>query len=104
VPEVNAAPAVVVVDLLAPTLPGVCPVRNLARHDTGEYLIELGFADEERIVFMRDFSVLLMEVQGNPVAQFHDDEGAERYGRIEAENLREKARCLPLVPAPGAGV
>ena len=75
-------------------------MRNLACHDASEYFVKLSFADEKRIVLVRDFSFLLMEVQGHTVAQFYDEERTKLSRRLETENLSEKAGRFLLVPAP----
>ena len=48
--EVDAAAAIVVVDLALLTLAGVGPEVEAAGLDAGEDLVEFGFAHQERIV------------------------------------------------------
>src|SRR5258708_35063527 len=61
--QVQAAAAVPGVDLLAPGLAGVCPVRQGPFPDAAEGGVEVFLVDQERVVLGSDLPARLAEVQ-----------------------------------------
>jgi hypothetical protein len=61
--EVHAAAAVVVIDHTRSAQHRISPVVELACDDALEDLVELGFADEERVVLCGDVTVDLVIVE-----------------------------------------
>src|SRR3546814_20670852 len=55
--EIEAAAAVVAIDLSRLRLPGIGPVGKLPVADPTEYPVEFGFADQEGVVLWRHFAL-----------------------------------------------
>src|SRR6266498_4093900 len=94
---VDAPPSVVRVVLTKPLPPRVGPVRQPAIPYPAEDLVEVGFADQERIVLRIDRAVIIGEVEGHLVVDLHDEEGAVGRRLTDAENLGEERRRFALV-------
>jgi hypothetical protein len=94
---VDAAAAVVGVDLTRVLLEGIGPVRQPARPDPAEDLVELLLGDEERVVPGRHHGVV-EEVQRDLVGQLDDGERAEVHRWRQPEELgQEGGRGVPVV-------
>src|SRR5258708_5342424 len=89
--EVNAAAAVVVVDLALLLLHRIGPVVDALLLDAAEDLVELLLADEERVVLLLDLVVGVAEIERHAVGE-HDREEvrAERFRRRQAEEPGEE--------------
>ena len=102
--EIDAAAAVVAVDLAGLLLAGVGPVVELAFLQAGEDAVEVLFADQEGVVLPRDLAIDPVEVERDAVVEFDDQERPEARRLRPPENLgQESCRCLP-VAAPDDGV
>src|SRR6266568_5097674 len=102
--EVDAATAVVAVDLAGPGPAGVRPVRHVAPGDPPEDHVELVLADQERVVLGRDLSVGLVEVERDAVVRRRDQEPPEPGRGGQAEDLGEERGQPLLVTARDDGV
>jgi len=89
--EIESAPIIPSVDLIALTTAGVGPVRQAAITNSGEDLIELSLAHEKRIVLRDDLTVSLHIVQRR-IANLYRREGAEQNRRRKPQNFREEQR------------
>src|SRR5215813_13444570 len=96
--EIDAASAVIVVDLPRPGPAGIGPVRHAAPGDAAEYDVEIFLADQERIVLDGDVAVGLGEVEGHAVVRSDDEEPPESRRGRQAEYLSEET-CRPLLIA-----
>src|SRR5262249_39153249 len=74
--EVDAASAVVTVDLARLGLRRVSPVGVALLFDAGEDLVELGLAHEERVVLRPDLGLLVHEIDVDAVCRGDDLKGA----------------------------
>src|SRR5262249_9097132 len=88
--EVDAASAVIVVDLPPPLPAGIGPVRAPALGDPAEDDVEVFLADQERIVLGSDVAVGLGEVEGHAVVRSDDEEMAEPRRGGQAQYLGQE--------------
>jgi hypothetical protein len=102
--EIEAAAAVVGVDLLWSGLGGIGPVVEAARRHAGEDRVEIRFTDEKGIVLQRRLAVLLVKVERGAVVQGDHHERPEADGRRPPQDIGQKACRLLLVAAPDDGV
>ena len=102
--EIAAAPAIVAVDLARLALAGVRPVGELALLDPREDRVELGIADQERVVLRRDLAVRRDEVEVRAVPGCDHIEGSPVNRRRQAEHLGEELRRRPRIACRQDGV
>src|SRR6185503_3573836 len=102
--EVDAAPAIIAVDLASAMLGGVGPVFEAAAADARKDLIKIFFADKEGVVLNADVAILLIKIQRYAVVELDDEKRSERLCWRQPQNLREKSGRLLLVAAPDDGV
>jgi len=76
------------------------PVVEPTGKDAPEDLVEVVFADQERVVLLRDFAVHLMEIERDAVVHLDDEERLEDGCRGPAKDLCEKGGRPLLVTAP----
>src|SRR5262249_22686306 len=72
--EVHAAAAVVAIDLAGPALHRVGPVLEAALSDAAVHVVEVVFADQERVVLVCDLAVRVVEVERHVVVDVDDVE------------------------------
>jgi hypothetical protein len=98
--EVDAAAAVVVIDLTRSALARVGPMVEAAFDDPAEDLVELVLSDQERVVLRGNRVIGLVVVEREAVVDVNDEEGTEASRSREAQDLGEKGRRPLLVAAP----
>ncbi len=98
--EVDAAAAIVPADLAGAVSVGIGPVLKTSITDSGEDLVELFFADQERVVLGGNLAVVIVEVDGDIVVERDDEHRPERSGARQTEYFSEKGGRLLLVSAP----
>jgi hypothetical protein len=89
---IDAASAVVRVELTRPALAGVSPIRQVSASDSVEDLVELGFTDQESVVLRVGRAVVVGVVEGHVVVHLHDQERTVRRRLRKAQNLGEECR------------
>src|SRR5258705_1406055 len=97
--EVDAATAVVVVDLAGPAAPRIRPMLQTALLDASVDPVEIVLGHQERIVLRADLLVLshLRVVEAGTVVESYRKEVTEFLGAWQAEELREEVgRFLPV--------
>ena len=72
--EIHPAAAVVAVDLARLALARVGPVFEPSLANAAEDLVEFFFTNQESVVPRRDLAINLVELEGNAVAEFNDEE------------------------------
>ena len=72
--EVDAASAIIAVDLAAALLNGVSPILDPALADAAEDLVEIVLADQEGVVLWSDLAFGLKKVERYAVVEFHYEE------------------------------
>src|SRR5512142_3095409 len=87
-----------------PPLARVCPIRQVSVMDPAEDLIELGFADQERVVLRMGRAMVVGEVEGHVVAELHDKERPVRGRLLQPEEVDQELRELLLVAYSDDGV
>src|SRR5262245_30462416 len=90
--EVHAASAEVVIDRAGLALRGIGPVREPARANAAEDRVELGLADQKRVVIRLDLLLALHEVEAHAVVGGDHGEVAEARRSRKSENLAQKLR------------
>ena len=95
--EVDAAPAVVGVDLAGQSLLGVGPVNHAVPPDALHDRVERFVVDEERVVVAGEVNAGFREVQQPPVTQPDLDEEPRLGGIIQPEDTGEELRRGALV-------
>ena len=60
--EIDAASAIVVIDLARPGLRGIGPIGEPFLLYASEYLIELGVADQKRVMLGSDLAALFQKI------------------------------------------
>src|SRR5205809_5713704 len=95
--EIDAVAAVVPADFAGALSIGIGPVLEPSIPDAGEDLVELFFANQEGVVLGGNLSVVIVEVDGNVVAERDDKHRPERRGIRQAEDFSEKGCRLLLV-------
>ncbi len=65
---------------------------TLARRDATEYLVQLFFAHQERVVLDDELLVRLDEVQRDTIVESHPVEGAEPDRRAEPQQFGQEGR------------
>src|ERR1700739_2571348 len=83
---------------------GIGPVGQVLLAEAVEGGVELGLADQERVVLRGDRAGGLGEIEGDVVVRFDDQEVAEAGGRGQAQDLAEERRRAFLVTARDDGV
>src|SRR5215213_576701 len=94
---VDAAAAVIGIDLALGTSERVRPVDHAAFADSTKNLVEPVLVDEERIVLRVHRTMVVSEVQRDVVVDVHDQERAVGLRLSYSENLGQKSRGLLLV-------
>jgi len=102
--EIDAAPAVVTIDLAGTAQIGIGPVLQIALLDPLEDRVELNFLDQKRIVLHRDLAVVFREIERDVVRRLNAEEVRERHRRTEPHDLRQKVGARMLVARPDDGV
>src|SRR6476646_7434177 len=104
VAEIDAAPAVVMVDLAGPATSRISPVPEAAILDAAEDGVELTFADQESIVLRPDRALGVGKVERDTVVQLNDVEVAEAGRHWPAQHLGKELGGGARVRAPDDGV
>ena len=102
--EVDAPPAVVVIDLAGAPLAGVGPVLNAALTNPAKDRIKVIFVDQKSIVMGCNIAFDLIEIERRTVVEVNRLKGAEARRRGQAENVCQKCRRTLFVAAPDDGV
>jgi len=88
--EVDAAPAIIAVDLASAMLGGVGPVFEAAAADARKDLIKIFFADKEGVVLNADVAILLIKIQRYAVSSSTTRNGPKGFAggspRISVRN------------------
>src|SRR5262245_15953853 len=99
--EVDAAAAVVVVDLSGALLERIRPVPEPSLADAPEDAVEIILPDEEGVVLRSDVAVLgLQEGERDAVGGVGDEKWPEGLGRRQAEHVGQESRRPVLVATP----
>ena len=77
IPKIDAASAIVVVDLSGPAAPRISPVVEAAILDPVEDGVEVSFADQEGVVLGPDRALGVSKVERDAVVQLDDIDVAE---------------------------
>src|ERR1700736_4290240 len=86
---VQAAAAIIVIDLERPLMHWIGPVAKPARPNALENRLELPFAHEKRIVLYGDALSRVLEIEGRAIVERHSPERTEARRRIAAQDLAE---------------
>jgi hypothetical protein len=98
--EIDASPAVAVVDLIGLRALGVSPVRHTLFEDPTESVVELSLGHQEREVHAGYVTRGVSKVDSYAVSRLHLDEVTEGQRRLQPEHIGEEPRRLVLVVRP----
>src|SRR5262245_42694853 len=104
VAEIDAAPAVVMVDLAGPPTSRISPVSEATILDAAEDGVEFSFTDQESVVLRPDRALGVGKVERDTVVQLNDVEVAEAGRHWPAQHLGKELGGGALVRAPDDGV
>ncbi len=88
--KVDAATAIVVIDLLQAPSSWIRPVRQATPLDAREDFVELRFSDQKRVVSDLNFLVGLEEIEAHPIGRIHDPEVVKATRSRQPENVSDK--------------
>jgi len=92
--KIDAASAVVMIDLARAATPRVGPVQETLRADAAEDGIEISLGNQESVVLWLDRSFGSREIERHSVVEFDHFEGTEPDWRRQPEYLGQKTRGL----------
>jgi hypothetical protein len=75
--KIDAAPAIIAVDLAGPAAPRISPVVEAAILDAAERGVEVSFADQEGVVLWMDWAIGVGKIERDAVVQLDDVEVVE---------------------------
>jgi hypothetical protein len=102
--EVHPAATIVTVDFVGVLSSWIGPMFDRSFANASKDLIELVFAYEKGVVLRRNFSISLVKIERDTVAELDDAKGLEPDRFRQAEDFGEEQRGPLLVTTPDDGV
>src|SRR6516225_4391857 len=102
--KIDAASAIVVVDLAGPAAPWISPVVEAAILDATEDGVEVSLADQEGVVLRPNRALGVGKVQRDAIIQFDDVEVAEAGRHRAPQHLGQELGRSALVRGPDDGM